>query len=202
MADDTIEIEYQLTVDDYAKFSADRQLASDGYKKSKKTFFKVYVVFCAFIVITNFFSAYNEYSQSQNITDVYSSIFTVVLSFCLLSYLLYFFTNRKKRHQALAACMMELLKEGLNKVWFSESSLVLSQSSVLYSCEYAKSEHIWDGIEKIEILDGDFCIFVSSISAFVIPSRFFESEEEKQRIYEQCVAWHKAAQGETLEDAT
>lgn len=193
MSGEVIEIEYQLTVEDYAKFSADWQMLSAEDKKTNSVFYKIYFVSLSFCLIVNSFTAYTEYVEGVDF-NIYAHIFSFLVVFLLFTYLLHFFVSRKKRYYLYASCLKSMMAEGNNKAWLSPHKLILSDSAIFQKSDYVQSEYKWNGIEKVQLLDGCLCLFISAISAIYIPSRYFKSEEEKQRIYEQCLMWWSAAQ--------
>ncbi len=190
--EEVIEIEYQLTVDDYAKFSADLQVFTVEHKKSNAVFIRIYVFTLLFCLIVDAINAYAEYLEGVDF-DIFKYVFTSLFVFILFTYLLYFFVSKKKKHYMYSSALKSMMEEGDNKALLSPHKITLSERAIFQKSDFVQSEYRWGGIEKVQMLDGSLCLFISAISALYIPSRYFKSEEEKQRVYAQCVAWFEAA---------
>lgn len=204
MADDTIEIEYQLTADDLVKFTLDfwSSQKSVAYN-SETTKFKRMGRFCiealfvlsVGVLLIKVFKIDNNYAVFEN--DVSFLIF-IGLIFCMLfSFLPY----EKWIQSCSKKKMMKKIETGKNENLLSSTKLYISAEGIKTYQKYATSDIKWKAVEKITIQNKDFCIFVSSVHALFVPSRFFGSEEKKQRIFEQCQKWFLDAQESQEEKA-
>ncbi len=200
MSGEVIEIEYQLTVDDYAKFNADFHCTPLMRKKHLKAFFWT-SVYCLFLFEYIFYLSFrNKVREGElNDSDIYqyhldiwfSSTGLVLVLIFIFAYWLCFSKSRIRKRNYL--WVKKIDDAGQNKALLASKKIIMSENNVIVLSCYFKCDYKWSGFEKVEILNGDLCIFHSVRSALIIPSRYFKSEEEKQRVYAQCVAWFEAA---------
>ena len=207
MADDTIEIEYQLTVDDYAKFSADFLMTPERRSEHMRSFLKVilfYICLIETICLLGFWSEFTNENVSLNQIFVYhwdywfSAKPLIPLIAIVVVYWLCYSKRRVRRRYM--TCMQREYGRGQNISLLALSTITLSEEGFKVVSPYHHSFFSWKGAEGVGLYGGDLGLVISAVSYLCIPSRFFETEEETQRIYEQCVAWHKAAQ-DTDEDS-
>jgi hypothetical protein len=203
---EVIEIEYQLTVDDYAKFSADVHFTKMQRRIGMLSFLRTSIFIVLFLLAVIFIVFFvrvfkGELELSGFLNFFIISLFNSVLPFMIfwLFVVFSFFFGTKFGYRKIKAVSKRKLGVGENRSFLAASKLMLAKGGVTQSSEYAKFEFKWAGIEKVEILNNDFCLFVSACSAIIVPSRFFKSEEEKQRIYVQCLKWWQAAQEKSPE---
>ncbi|MCL4677647.1 MAG: YcxB family protein [Alphaproteobacteria bacterium] len=198
---EVIEIEYQLTVDDYAKFNADVGMTDAQRRAGAAGLVRIYKIFiCAVLVIT-FSSFFIRVSKAEiEISDFWHYAFESFVKaappfFIITFFVLYLrYIGKKSLHSRFKAICRRMLNVGENKAILSPAKLAFTKGQIIHSSEFLKCEYYWSGIEKVEILNGDLYLFLSALSALIVPARFFKSEEEKQRVYEQCVKWWKSAQ--------
>lgn len=197
---EAIEINVQLTIDDYAKFQADVSMTDEQRKAGAAGAVRIYKIFvCAFFVIL--FSGFLiKVSKAEiKISDFWSytfeSLASASLPFLIFTFLVLYlrFIGKKTLHSRFKAISKRLLSVGENKAILAPVTLVFCQNYVIQSSKFFKCEYYWSGIEKVQILNGDLYLFLSTYNALIAPTRFFKSEEEKQRIYQQCVKWWEAA---------
>ena len=209
MADDTIEIEYQLTIDDHAEFYV--TFASDrpvGYLVTK-FFFTIFIVMLLGMLI--FFGGvfvimlYIEGGDFAKVVEIITrnpplpkfrwELLLIIIICCLYDV----FPSKKKRFLNVLSDFKRRYNTGKNVLLTAPSRLTISSNSIKGSCDYSQSEINWFGIEKVENNEKGLCLFTSVVSGIFIPARFFKSEDERQRIFEQCQKWFLEAQGETAD---
>ena len=206
MSGEAIEIEYQLTVDDYAKFQADVSMTAEQRKAGAAGVVRIYKIFvCVFFVII-FLRFFIDVSKAEiKVSDFWSytfeSLASAALPFLIFTFFVLYlrFIGKKALHSRFKAITKRLLSVGENKAILAPVILMLCQNYVIHSSNFFKCEYYWSGIEKVQILNGDLYLFLSTYSALIVPTRFFKSEEEKQRIYVQCLKWWQAAQEKSPE---
>ena len=210
MSGEVIEIEYQLTVDDYAKFSADTAMRHFGRPKFSQSFIKTCLAFfillsCLFfttLTLTFLFSNYFFFKEwLSSLLELYSNYFFIMvipLTFAFVV-LISMFPDQKSRHRCLYNNAKYQINLGKKRMTFAPRKVELSSKCIAETSEFYEVCYKWAGMDSVSLQAGDLCFFTSSMSALIIPSRFFKSEEEKQRVYEQCLTWWQAAQEKPAE---
>ncbi len=200
MSGEVIEIEYQLTVDDYAKFSADLHFTKAQRKVGMLSFLKTSTFIILFLLAVIFIIFFvrvfrGELELSGFLNFFIISLFNGVLPFIIFALFVNFsfFFGTKFGYGKIKAVSKRMISVGENRSFLAATKLKIEKGAVTQSSEYAKLEFNWAGIEKVEIINRDLCLYISAISAIIVPSRYFKSEEEKQRIYAQCLKWWEAA---------
>lgn len=212
MSGEAIEIEYQLTADDLAKFSADTAMPFFGKPKFKQIFPQILMaflilIFCSCFSIIILALLFGEAAFfKQAISFFYDSslhyFFILFVPFTFLFVVLVFmFPDQKAKHKRFYNYSKFQISSGRNLMHLLPRWLKVSDGGLYERSEHYEATYSWRGVEKIAVQNGDLCIFVSAITAILIPSRFFKSEEEKQRVYAQCAAWFEAAREKPAEGA-
>ncbi|MBK9584766.1 MAG: YcxB family protein [Alphaproteobacteria bacterium] len=206
MSGGVIEIEVQLTVDDYTDFSTS---VNYDFKKRRNFFSALFFNFLlglygaglAAVIMHGIFFLSGKTTFPQVLYDILTTVFSPGLFFILfiITSLFYFFPRLTFFKACIRSTTKKRYASGRNLVPFALTTMRINESKVSSSSQYHYAEYLWNGIEKVDITEGNLHIFVSSLSAFVIPARFFKSEEEKQRVYEQCLKWWQVAQQQTPE---
>lgn len=197
MVDEPIEIDFQLAAEDQAKSLADTS-ASFIVKPSKLKLALPIIVLtlfglCIFWVLMYALAFAMGTRDFQGVTSDLSRFTTFeffasygIIILCFVAILENIYENAHKDSKNF---VLRMIVSGKNKAMFSPAQAVLSKDDVRVHSDFINCTFKWTGIEKVEIQDGDFCIFYSSISALCIPLRFFASEQEKQAIYQKCQIW-------------
>jgi|GEM_PF-3640326 len=195
MNDDSIAITFQLTIEDYAKFSADTACGTKGVInsiESAKQCVRILPILLAVFIVCLIFDFYKEDISSFH--DYFSSapnrmLLPLFIFLCFFTLLVCLYNSGQySRCQKFAR---SILMTGDNKQILSPSELVISRDGVLSRSEYSETTTKWSGVEKVIIQNGDLCIFLSSLSAYCIPVRFFSSREELRNVYDKCVYWYE-----------
>lgn len=197
MSGEVIEIEYQLTVDDYAKFSADRSFHTLFNKASLPWFLQMVAIgiFVPHFLIALLYLIGGSKSLVELFYIAFVMPFNPLFLFILLSsFLIYFIFFKFLLRPVYKTSGRSMVKRGRNVYLLSARKLVIDEFGLHETTPYSDFRLLWTGIESVKIVNGDVVIGLSSVSASFVPSRFFKSEEEKQRIYTQCVAWWESAQ--------
>lgn len=78
---------------------------------------------------------------------------------------------------------------------FSNRTLAVYPAFASESTKHSDYKVEWLGIERVQ-KTGDFVfLYVTAISAFIIPKRAFSDEAAFERFYEKCLEYWHAAQG-------
>ncbi|AFM24024.1 YcxB family protein [Desulfomonile tiedjei] len=80
--------------------------------------------------------------------------------------------------------LRSFLREGQNRMMIGKRVFSLEADSVVETTESGQSKTKWNAVEKI--VKNEDCIFIynSSVTAYVVPRRAFESEDEFNRFFE------------------
>ena len=199
MADETIVIEYQLTLDDLADFSA--TVANSHQKKTpflkrllgqfKCMAFGILVVSLIIITISLFGNGFDVLESISMVVGMYTSavFWLLIIPSLIIFLILSYFPRTKMLRKHYKNYLSMTFKNGNNKALLSPSTLILSPEFVRNENNYHHVKYRWEGIEKVEIINNSLSVFISSISAYYIPSRFFKSEEHKNEVFQKCQQW-------------
>ncbi|MCB1592119.1 MAG: hypothetical protein KDI90_06665 [Alphaproteobacteria bacterium] len=207
MSGETIEIEFEATMDDlitlcvanyYRKYDFWTTIVGIARSNLKQLLIGLSMAFPVILMIS--------YFRHKNDIDVFQFAFSLITNSTLILCLIVFFaisffvsflkvgcrscvgrTCKKNLHR--------LIEKGNKSDLFAVTKLVLTSNGVQLIMPDRRIDLLWPALASLEILDGIFRgAYSDGNTAFFVPSRFFKSEEEKQRIYEQCVHWWEAAQ--------
>lgn len=180
MADDAIEIEYQLNVDDLVKLSHKSNKSSKyGY-----IFHVLMIIFMLLFMIV--FQVISErifewLGYTQELSEQISSVLLLLIVLCGIVSLTKYFS--KKRYSE------------------SENTSIFSPTVMRLDCNglHSNNAHIsfdvrWSGVEKIVNNNRNIYIYYCSMGAFIIPDRAFKSDEIFDKFYQKCLGYYQAAQ--------
>lgn len=199
MADDTIEIEYQLTVDDHADFSVISLLDRPAKNLGLKLLFIVFgftLLICLILFAGTFVTMiYIADGQVLKVIEFLIRDFELpnirweyllITAFCFLFCM---FPSEERRRLDIISHTKGIYREGKNALLTVPCKISISSNNIKSFCDYSQSEIKWIGVEKVENNEKGLCLFTTVVSGIFIPSRFFQSDKEKQRIFEQCQKW-------------
>lgn len=217
MSGEAIEIEYDYEPADIYKAKAEL-LARLGMVKSLaylvcwrvfllniiKNILAIFFIF-GLLFSVNFLSQDFSYGTFSRVFFYATSITFCAVVFGSLIFLAHLFTIRKgKMHQSLVDDYRAILNTADKekapykcKVKFSNLGIFTRTQDI--SGFYQEGLFSWLRVRYLLLADGDLLVSFGNIGYFYIPARFFKSEEEKQRIYEQCLTWWQAAQEKPAE---
>lgn len=175
MADDAIEVEFELTVDDLVAFNA--YACKRLSKKCRACTFITYTS----VFVFSFFSVvyFNQYVP-------------VILSFFLgslfigLFYIFYSKNSYKRFYQS---------SDYQNAYIFDQKKCVVSIHGLKEEAERFHSIMKWTMFLSVEHVNGYIYLFVAPHYAFIIPKRAFADEAAFERFYEKCLEYWNAAKG-------
>jgi len=78
----------------------------------------------------------------------------------------------------------KLVDEGNNKDIFGKHSITVDENGIVGETVHGESKISWNGIERIVSEKEHFFIYINSVSAFVIPKRYFESEKAMDEFFQ------------------
>lgn len=74
-----------------------------------------------------------------------------------------------------------MLEEGDNKNLFNQRTLVLTDDGITETSSIGESQIRWDKINHLEETEDYLYIYVSSVSAHIVPKRVFENLSEQEK---------------------
>lgn len=209
MADDTIEIEYELTKDEFVDFYKKAGMTEDDLQIPYTAFFKkiaggtvrAFMLVLIVVFISRMLRNNGELKgamldmylviQMQAVWLIMAALFVFYFLLAVVTYRSKYKARFLKKTEEIAESFIEerkSLDESSIKLRLSEDGFDLNDGIMTRTAS-------WKKVEQVEIFKNYFHIEMSGIEIF-IPPRFFQSEEEKQRIFEQCQKWYLDAQGE------
>jgi hypothetical protein len=90
----------------------------------------------------------------------------------------------------------KLLEEGDNKNMLGSHRLILREDEVLETCSTAESRIKWQAVERIEENNDYIFLYVSAVSAHILPKRAFPNSQKVREFYE-CAVRYKAQTAKT-----
>ena len=194
MADETIVIEYQLSLDDIAKLSiaiwSDR--SNKKFQSITTKLIQASVVVLVVILLQIAVNMKGDHTLIEAISKlpyIFNLFFAISIFIVLLLP-----TERFNR-----ACVRKSIYSKINKNRSAETEvkkIIIQKNKINLFGKYISSEIDSRKITSVEIFDGDFFIFWSEVSAVYIPSRFFKSEEHKNQVFQKCQQWFSEANKE------
>ncbi len=157
-----ISINYEITLEDILQFNLYVQKQSP----SQQRFISFIQYFFPIIII--FLSFYLIYMVGLQLQSILYIIFSI-LWFVFIPKLIRITTKYQAKR---------LLGEGKNSAMLGNFILTLSENSIHYRSDSGESTTHWNGINKISESNQYIYIFLSSISAYIIPKKAFAKDEE------------------------
>lgn len=178
MAGDAIEVEYQLTVDDLVAFN--RTVAIDN--KSDSVGFS-FVQFRGPIIVALLLIALCFVVPPKGVIAVWfiSGFLTCSLFILMVAFVL--------RARSFNFCFKRMLvSENISK-----RNLAIDSDHIKESTKYSHYTVHWSGIEKVQKVQDQIFLYITNVSALIIPKRAFADEVAFERFYEKCHAYYEAA---------
>lgn len=159
-----MEIKYELTKDDIIDFNLYHSENSKTIKRSLNI--QRYIISVIFVFAAIVMSSYLDIPYSFTIP------FFLVVSLIWIFYYPKFFKWLIKRN------VSKMLDEGKNKAIIGEQRLSISNEGIIAISEAGEMKSNWSLVEKIGKTKKNIYIYISSISAYIIPIKAFNNEEE------------------------
>lgn len=156
--------QYELTRQDYLNYNL---IHLDHSKTAKKTInLQRFLVPILYIVLA-FLMAW--------IGDIPLLYWLIVFSVAAIGWIM-FFPQYTKR--VVSKRISKMLDEGENKGLLGKQELSLMDDGILVSNEYKESKTKWNSIDNILVTDDYILVYVSAISAHIIPTRIFNNQAD------------------------
>lgn len=161
-----MEIEFQLLEKDYIKFNIDHSKKSASLKKnifSQRILGPIIFLLFPFII--------SIYSKIPIL--YWFTIFGILSVLWFVLYPKYFNWEMERR-------VKKVLREGNNENIYIKRKIVLSDEGILEKSSIGESYLNWDKVGKIEETNEYIYVYISSVSAHIIPKRVFKDKNEEE----------------------
>jgi len=170
---ESMEVEYEITVDDLYAFHWRAAYSSASARRSR---YKNYAYsFLALILVSSLFSfGTNEFVISR------ANLYFVVVPF-LAVVLAYFFLERRMTRRLI---LQLVKKEKPDRGQLGRHKVVLSEGGVVESTAVGESRTSWAGVDRIEQNPDYIFLYTSPAGAHIIPKRAFRDKQEIEGFYQ------------------
>lgn len=161
-----MELEFELTEEDYINYNIDHSKKSPSIKKSimiQRVFGPIVFIIAPFLVVK-----FSDIPLWYWIT-----IFGISSVVWLIFYPKYANWEMKKR-------LKKMLEEGSNENLFNRRKIILTDQGLSQVSPTGETNVKWDSIVSIEETDEYIYIYISSVSAHIIPKRVFKDVNEQK----------------------
>lgn len=160
-----MKVEYELNKQDYIDFNIYHSKNSDAIKKS--LFVQRYFIPIIFLIIPFFIT------KAIDIPLWYwISIFSLTAVLWVVFYPKHFVSSITKMAS-------KMVNEGKNKDLLGKHIVTVDEQGLIDKSENGENKIYWSGVERIASTEKHFFIYVSSISACIVPKNSFKNEGEK-----------------------
>lgn len=160
----SMQINYELTKEDYIDFNMYHGLRSKTVKKS--IFLQRYIVPIVYLIVPFFLEDYRSPKFKYCM-----GLFIGIAIMWIIFYKKYFNASVKKK-------IIKMIDEGETSKNYGNKVMILNKEGIEGIGEHDKSKLKWDGIYKIEESDKHIFIYINSMSAYIIPIRALDDKEK------------------------
>ncbi|MBN1046063.1 YcxB family protein [Clostridium botulinum] len=162
-----MKLEFSIEEEDYINFNMHYLDNSKKLKQSMYIFRFILPIIISFLIV---------YIISKIVR--YHIIVLVIAYFLIYFIWIYFF--EKSVDESTRKRIKKVLSEGKNKGLLGKRTFEINDNYIKDSNKYRTQIVNINALEKIFITDEYVFFYISSISAFIVPLRIFESNEEKE----------------------
>lgn len=171
-----MELEFELLEEDYINFNIDHAKKSSSLKKN--ILMQRILGPALFLIFPFIIRGYTEIPMWYWVT-----IFGIVSVVWFIYYPKYFNWEMTRR-------VKKMLSEGSNENILNRRKIILSDEGILEKSLIGESNVSWNQVDKVEESNEYIYIYISSISAHIIPKRIFKDENEKQMFIREISKHH------------
>jgi len=178
-------IEFDFTKDDYREYSLYHQFHSPAnlraYQKARfyPAFAWIIICFCLWYLIPR------EQCQSLNANITLMILFSAAP----LRIIIFPWLYRRRFRKSID----RMLSEGQNRGLFTRRQTSLSNEGIKVTTEFNQTMIAWRGVERIVHNDDYAFIYISSMSAIVVPRRAFSSSSEFDQFIKTAIDYRNSA---------
>lgn len=158
-----MQINYDLTKEDYIDFNMHHGLRSKTVKKS--IFLQQYIIPIVYLIVPFFLEDFKSPKFKYCM-----GVFIVIAIMWIVFYKKYLNSYMKKR-------IIKMMDEGDTLKNCGNKVMIISEEGIEDIGEHDQSKLKWDGVYKIEESDKHIFIYTNSMSAYVIPIRALDNKE-------------------------
>lgn len=166
-----MEIEYELTKEDFLDFNLNHAHNSKTVKKS--LFYQRYVVAIIFLIIPVILSK----TLKIPVRSILPS-FLIAFVIWIIFYPKYFWWQINKN-------VARTLSESEDNKFAASYSLIIDEEGMVSKGENAETVRNWECVQKIEKTDKNILIYTSPVEAIIIPLIAFDDEGKLNRFIEE-----------------
>ena len=171
-----MDIEFELLEKDYINFNIDHAKKSSSLKKSILS--QRILGPIVFMLIPFILRLYTSIPLSYWLT-----IFAIASVLWVMFYPKYFNWEMGRR-------VKKMLNEGNNENILIRRTISISKEGLLEKSAIGESKVKWSQVDKVEETEEYIYIYISSISAHIIPKRVFRDENEKRLFIKEIEKYH------------
>lgn len=165
-----MEIEYELTKEDFLDFNLNHAHNSNTVKKS--LFYQRYIISIIFLIVPVILSKTFKAPAKSLLPP-----FLIAFFIWIIFYPNYFWWHIKRN---LVKVFDESKNSGLTGVY----SLTTNKEEIVSKSESKEIVRDWGSVQRIEKTDKNVLIYTSPVEAIIIPLRAFDDEESLKRFLE------------------
>lgn len=159
-------ISYELTKDDYIEFNLFHLKHSKTIRKT--LFVQRYIVSVLFLIMP-----FITYRFSEIPLTYWVSVFIIVYLLWVVYYPKYFRKSVKRR-------ILRMIEEGKNESILGSKRLDVNSEGIVEKSRNNEVKTNWDSIESIEETEKYIFIYVSAVSAYIVPKRAFKTPADNE----------------------
>jgi hypothetical protein len=159
-----MKIEFELTVQDYIAFEIFHQKNS---KSGRKALLIARFVYPIFLLLFAFPMAMLTLIP-----------FGLCVAICMIFIIGWIIKYPKVYRESTAKVITRRLSEGKNTVVIGKRTIELTESAIITEGEAGDSRIMWGFVERLFITKEHLFVYVSSVTAYIIPKRAFANTEE------------------------
>jgi membrane protein implicated in regulation of membrane protease activity len=160
-----MELEFDLTKEDYINFNINHLSISDVTKK--RLFISRYIISLIFLIVPFILA---------KVTDI--SFWYWMITFSIV-FIYYVTSYNKKLKKRVNKHINKLLGEENNKALIGKKILRISENGIEQISDVNTSTTKWEAIGKIIEYQEYIYIYNSAVSAYIIPTRVFKNDSEE-----------------------
>lgn len=164
-------LEFELTQEDYINYHIAYSKKSPSIRRSimiQRMFGPAIFIIAPFIVI--------------KFSEIPLWYWIIIFGITSIAWFIFF---PKYSNWDMKRRLKKMLKEGSNENLFNTRSVTLTESGITEASSIGQSKINWDKIVSLEETDDYIYIYISSVSAHIIPKRVFENITEQRFFIEE-----------------
>jgi hypothetical protein len=109
--------------------------------------------------------------------------------------IIFFLAYPRMHEQNLRKQLPKMLNEGTNESVIGKQTIIITPEAVINETPTGEQKAFWSSVDKIVETSDYIFLYVSSVSAAIIPRSAFPSEEQRNAFLELAKQYHQSATG-------